>query len=118
MASKAIRLGASERRRGEAGFYGAVSGLEIARAHTAARAVGLARGAMEDSIGYAKQRVQFGRPIGDFQAIRFKIATMAAEIEAARQLMYFVADADRQPAGAATRRPAWRSGSPARWPSA
>jgi alkylation response protein AidB-like acyl-CoA dehydrogenase len=47
---------------------------------------------MEDSIQYAKNRVQFGRPIGDFQAIRFKIATMAAEIEAARQLTYFVAE--------------------------
>ena len=47
---------------------------------------------IEDSIAYAKQRVQFGRPIGDFQAIRFKIATMAAEIEAARQLTYFVAE--------------------------
>ena len=72
------------------GFYGAASGLEAARAHTAARAIGLARGALEDSIAYSKQRVQFGRPIADFQAIRFKIAKMAAEIEAARQLMYYV----------------------------
>lgn len=72
------------------GFYGAVSGLQAARAHTAARAIGLARGALEDSIAYAQQRVQFGKPIAEFQAIRFKIAQMAAEIEAARQLMYFV----------------------------
>ncbi len=79
------------------GFYGAASGLEVARVHTAARAIGLARGALEDSMEYAKQRVQFGRPIADFQAIRFKIAEMAAEIEAARQLTYFVADeADSQ----------------------
>lgn len=85
--TKALQL------RGEGrGFHATVSGLEGARAHTAARAVGLARGAMEDSIQYAKNRVQFGRPIADFQAIRFKIATMAAEIEAARQLTYFVAD--------------------------
>jgi alkylation response protein AidB-like acyl-CoA dehydrogenase len=77
---------------GRGGFYGAVSGLEAARAHTAARAIGLARGAMEDSIAYAKTRVQFGRPIGEFQAIRFKLAQMAAEIEAARQLNYFVAE--------------------------
>jgi len=82
---RAIRLGGQGQ-----GFYGTVSGLEVARAHTAARAVGLARGALEDSISYAKQRVQFGRPIADFQAIRFKIAQMAAEIEAARQLTYFV----------------------------
>ena len=39
-------------------------------------------------MGYARERVQFGQPISDFQAIRFKIATMATEIEAARQLMY------------------------------
>lgn len=82
---KAERLGTGDR-----GFQNAVSGLETARAHTAARAIGLARGALEDSIVYAKNRVQFGRPIGEFQAIRFKLAEMAAEIEAARQLMYFV----------------------------
>ena len=82
---RARRIGGEGR-----GFYGAVSGLETARAHTAARAIGLARGSLEDSIAYAKQRRQFGRPIGDFQAIRFKLAEMAAEVEAARQLMYFV----------------------------
>ncbi|WP_439813618.1 acyl-CoA dehydrogenase family protein [Zavarzinia sp. CC-PAN008] len=72
-------------------FYSVTSGLVGARAHTAARSIGLARGALEDAIAYAKERQQFGRPIADFQAIRFKIATMATEIEAARQLMYFVA---------------------------
>jgi len=71
-------------------FYYAASGLEVPRAHTAARSIGLARGGLEDAITYAKQRVQFGHPISDFQAIRFKIANMAAEIEASRQLMYFV----------------------------
>jgi alkylation response protein AidB-like acyl-CoA dehydrogenase len=71
-------------------FYYAASGLEIPRAHTAARSIGLARGGLEDAIEYAKQRVQFGQPISDFQAIRFKIASMAADIEASRQLMYFV----------------------------
>ncbi|MGE0542949.1 MAG: acyl-CoA dehydrogenase family protein [Dehalococcoidia bacterium] len=75
------------------GFYQAMGFLEGARAHTAARAIGLARGGLEDSIAYARQRIQFGKPIADFQAIRFKLAQMAAEIEAARQLMYFVADA-------------------------
>jgi alkylation response protein AidB-like acyl-CoA dehydrogenase len=73
------------------GFYLAVSGLEVGRAHTAARAIGLARAALEDSIAYVHTRRQFGRPIGDFQALRFKIAKMAADIEAARQLMYAVA---------------------------
>jgi alkylation response protein AidB-like acyl-CoA dehydrogenase len=71
-------------------FYSIATTLEVARAHTAARSIGLARGAMEDAIAYAKERVQFSRPIAEFQAIRFKIATMAAEIEAARQLLYFV----------------------------
>jgi alkylation response protein AidB-like acyl-CoA dehydrogenase len=71
-------------------FYAVTHGLEKARAHTAARAIGLARAALEDATAYAQERIQFGRPIGDFQAIRFKLATMATEIEAARQLMYFV----------------------------
>jgi alkylation response protein AidB-like acyl-CoA dehydrogenase len=71
-------------------FYYAASGLEVPRAHTAARSIGLARGGLEDAIEYAKQRVQFGQPISEFQAIRFKIANMAADIEASRQLMYFV----------------------------
>lgn len=73
------------------GFYMAVSGLEVGRAHTAARAIGLARAALEDSIAYVATREQFGRPIGDFQYLRFEIAKMAADIEAARQLMYSVA---------------------------
>ena len=65
-------------------------GLGVARAHTAARAIGLARGALEDATAYAKERVQFGQPLTDFQSIRFKLATMATEIEAARALMYHV----------------------------
>jgi alkylation response protein AidB-like acyl-CoA dehydrogenase len=73
------------------GFKSTVSGLEVARAHTAARAIGLARGALEDAIEYSQQRVQFGQPISDFQETRFKLARMASEIEAARQLMYHVA---------------------------
>jgi alkylation response protein AidB-like acyl-CoA dehydrogenase len=75
------------------GFYIATHGLERARAHTAARSIGLARGALEDATAYALERQQFGRPIADFQAIRFKLATMATEIEAARALMYQVCTA-------------------------
>lgn len=71
-------------------FKAVVSGLEGARAHTAARSIGLARGALEDATAYAKEREQFGRPIADFQAVRFKIATMATEVEAARQLLHHV----------------------------
>jgi len=73
-------------------FYTIAQGLEKARAHTAARAIGLARGGLEDAIAYAHERVQFGQAIGEFQAIRFKLAQMATEIEAARQLMYYVCD--------------------------
>jgi alkylation response protein AidB-like acyl-CoA dehydrogenase len=72
------------------GFYLFTSTMEPARAHTAARSIGCARGALEDSIAYAEERVQFGAPISKLQAIRFKIATMATEIEAARQLNYYV----------------------------
>ena len=59
--------------------------------HTAARATGAAQGALDEAIEYAKQRNQFGRPIADFQAIRFKLANMATQIEAARQLWHWAA---------------------------
>lgn len=71
-------------------FYLATAGLETARAHTAARSIGLAQAALDDAIAYSKERRQFGEAIGSFQAIRFKIADMATEIEAARTLMYSV----------------------------
>lgn len=73
------------------GLYLALSGLEVGRAHTAARAVGLARAAYEDALEYAKTRMQFGGPLSQFQDVRFKLARMATEIEAARQLYYHVA---------------------------
>lgn len=76
---------------GEA-FYLVTHGLETARAHTAARSIGLAQGALEDAIEYAGMREQFGVPIGTFQSLRFRIANMATEIEASRQLMYSVCD--------------------------
>jgi butyryl-CoA dehydrogenase len=77
------------------GFRDVSHGLAIARLHTAARSIGLARGGLEDALAYAQTRVQFGRPIGDFQAIRFKIAEMASHIEACRALMHqTAADAD------------------------
>jgi alkylation response protein AidB-like acyl-CoA dehydrogenase len=75
-------------RSGGRAFQAAAASLGLARAHTAARAIGLAQAALDHAANYAKERIQFGRPISDFQAIRFKIATMATEIEAARQLMY------------------------------
>ena len=74
-------------------FAATQAGLNIARVHTAARAIGLARGALEDSIAYSQERVQFERPIAGFQAIRFKIADMATEIDAARAFTWQVAQA-------------------------
>jgi alkylation response protein AidB-like acyl-CoA dehydrogenase len=73
------------------GFKRAAAGMTTPRIHTAARSIGLARAALEDSIVYVQQREQFGRPISDFQVTRFKIATMASEIAACRALMYQVA---------------------------
>jgi alkylation response protein AidB-like acyl-CoA dehydrogenase len=73
-------------------FYALAKGLDEARAHTAARSIGLAQGAFEDAMAYAQERAQFGRPIAEFQDLRFKIARMATDIEAARQLLYFVCD--------------------------
>ena len=73
------------------GFKRVAEGMLTPRIHTAARSIGLARGALEDSIKYVQEREQFGHAIGDFQATRFKIASMASEIELCRALMYDVA---------------------------
>jgi alkylation response protein AidB-like acyl-CoA dehydrogenase len=73
-------------------FYALARGLDEARAHTAARSIGLAQGALEDALAYAQERQQFGRPIAEFQDLRFKLARMATDIEAARQLLYYVCD--------------------------
>jgi alkylation response protein AidB-like acyl-CoA dehydrogenase len=67
-----------------AGFAEAQKFLGTARVHTAARAVGLARAALEDSVRYLQEREQFGHPIGDFQALRFAVADMAAQVEQSR----------------------------------
>ena len=73
-------------------FYLATAGLETARAHTAARSIGLAQAGLDDAVRFSKERRQFGQAIGSFQAIRFKIAMMATEVEAARSLMYNVCE--------------------------
>jgi len=70
------------------GFIGAMNILDRGRTAIGAMSVGIARAALEDSIEYAKQREQFGRPIGKFQAIQWKIADMATDIDAARLLVY------------------------------
>jgi len=66
------------------GFASVQRGLNIARVHTAARAVGVARAAVEDTQAYLQEREQFGHPIGQFQALRFVLADMAADVAQAR----------------------------------
>ena len=66
------------------GFADVGSWLDLARVHTAARAVGLAQAAVEDCTVYLQEREQFGHPIGDFQALRFVLADMASDVEQAR----------------------------------
>jgi alkylation response protein AidB-like acyl-CoA dehydrogenase len=73
------------------GFAAVQRGLNIARVHTAARAVGLARAALEDTWAYLQEREQFGHPIGEFQALRFALADMAAEVAQARAFWQQVA---------------------------
>ena len=73
------------------GFVTAMKTLDGGRLGMAAQALGIAQGCLEESIKYAGERKQFGKPIAQFQAIRFMIADMATEIEAARQLVYSTA---------------------------
>jgi hypothetical protein len=68
------------------GFKQALSVLDGGRIGIAALSVGIAQGALEASIKYAKERRQFGKPIADFQGIQWKLADMATEINAARLL--------------------------------
>jgi butyryl-CoA dehydrogenase len=69
----------------------ALSALDGGRIGIAAQAVGLAQGALEETIKYAKQRKAFGKSISEFQAIQWMIADMQTEIEAARGLTYYAA---------------------------
>jgi butyryl-CoA dehydrogenase len=69
----------------------ALSGLEGGRIGIAAQAVGMARAAFEAAHAYAKDRVAFGQPIFEHQAVQFRLADMAMQIEAARQLIHHAA---------------------------
>ncbi len=71
-----------------AGFKQFLHILDIGRIGVAAMGVGLAQGALDEALAYAKERRAFGQPISKFQAIQFKLADMATEIEAARLLTY------------------------------
>jgi alkylation response protein AidB-like acyl-CoA dehydrogenase len=69
----------------------ALSGLEGGRVGIASQAVGMARAAFEAALAYSKERRAFGRPIFEHQAVQFKLADMATQIEAARQLIWHAA---------------------------
>ncbi len=75
------------------GFIDALRVLDRGRITIAALAVGLAQGAYEAALRYARERWAFGKPIAEFQAIQFKLADMATQIEAARLLTYRAAGA-------------------------
>ncbi len=70
------------------GFIGSLKILDGGRISIAALGLGMAQGALEAATNYAKQRKQFGKVIADFQAIQFKLADMATQVEAARLLVY------------------------------
>lgn len=72
------------------GFIVAMKTFDCSRPGVAAQALGIAQGALELAVEYAHQRHQFGKPISSFQGIQFMLADMAAQIEAARALIYSV----------------------------
>jgi alkylation response protein AidB-like acyl-CoA dehydrogenase len=74
------------------GFKIAMANLDVGRIGIAAQALGIAEAALEAATGYAKERVQFGKPIAAQQGIGFKLADMATSVEAAKLLIYRAAD--------------------------
>ncbi len=78
------------------GFAIAMSTLDGGRIGIAAQALGIAAGALEESIQYVQEREQFGRPIGKFQGLQWMIAEMATDVEAARLLVYKAAHYKRE----------------------
>jgi butyryl-CoA dehydrogenase len=70
------------------GFKIAMLTLDGGRIGIASQALGIAQAALDESLKYAKEREQFGKPIGKFQAIQWMVADMATEIQAARFLVY------------------------------
>jgi alkylation response protein AidB-like acyl-CoA dehydrogenase len=73
------------------GWTQLMAGLNVERLILAANALGIARRAFDDVLAYIKERRQFGRPVGSFQAIKHRVADLATEIECARLLVYAVA---------------------------
>jgi len=73
------------------GFNIALTSIDRTKPVVAAMGVGVARSALQTALTYSMQREQFGRPIGEFQAIQFKLAEMAKDLEAARLLTWYAA---------------------------
>jgi alkylation response protein AidB-like acyl-CoA dehydrogenase len=73
------------------GFKTALATLDHTRPTIGAQAVGIAQGAVDAAIAYVKERKQFGKPVGDFQAVQFMLADMAMKVEAARLMVYTAA---------------------------
>jgi alkylation response protein AidB-like acyl-CoA dehydrogenase len=73
------------------GFIIAMRTVDRSRPGVGAQAVGIAQGALEAAVDYARQRIQFGHPISSFQAVQHMLANMATELEAARALVYATA---------------------------
>jgi alkylation response protein AidB-like acyl-CoA dehydrogenase len=73
------------------GFETAMRTLDHTRVTIAAQAVGVAQGALDFALGYARERQQFGKPIAEFQGLQFLLADMGMKVEAARQLTYAAA---------------------------
>jgi alkylation response protein AidB-like acyl-CoA dehydrogenase len=69
-----------------------MAGLNVERLIIAAQHLGQARRALDDALAYVKERKQFGRPIGSFQALKHRLADLATEVECCRLLVYDVAD--------------------------
>lgn len=78
------------------GMKQVLSALEWGRVNIAARSVGIAQRAHDEALAYANERKAFGQVIGDFQAIQLTIATLATNLQAARLMMYWAADAVRK----------------------
>ena len=101
------------------GWTQLMAGLNYERTILAATSLGLAQRAFDDALAYAKERRQFGRPVGSFQAISHKFAELATEIAQVRLLVRWVASlTDEDPSRCCRRRRRWRSSRPASWRSA
>ena len=93
MVMDGLRLPAAALLGGEpgSGFYQMMDGVEVGRVNVAARACGVSIRAFELGVEYAQQRVTFGKPIAEHQAVGFRLADMATKVEAAHQMMVMAA---------------------------